>query len=105
MIWGPGIVAVGCIWVGPGVGSCCAGADLDEVVGEDSVSAPGSGAGDAGEFGAVPAVAAFDVVDTSFGSGPLFDFFAERSPVLELAARGAGFTLAGDGHGTYAEFG
>jgi hypothetical protein len=39
--------------------SCGEGADLDEVVGEDAVSAPGSGSDDAGEFGAVPAVAAF----------------------------------------------
>jgi hypothetical protein len=48
--------AVGCGSVSV---SCCEGADLDEVVSEDAVSAPGSGSADAGEFGAVPAVAAF----------------------------------------------
>jgi hypothetical protein len=38
--------------------SCRGGADLDEVVGEDAASTPGSGSVDAGEFGAVRAVAA-----------------------------------------------
>lgn len=71
-------------------GECSA---LDRVVGEDAVSAPGSGAGDGGEFGAVPAVAAFDVVDPAFGSGSPFDLVAEGSSVFELAARGAGFLL------------
>lgn len=37
--------------------SCGEGTDLDEVVGEDAVSAPGTDAIEAGEFGAVPAVA------------------------------------------------
>jgi hypothetical protein len=60
-------VAAGCaagaavVWF-----SCGEGADLDEVVGEDAVSAPDSGAVDAGEFGAVPAEAAFEVVDPPF---------------------------------------
>src|SRR3979490_485061 len=76
--------------------SCCEGADLDEVVGEDAVSAPGSGAVDAGEFGAVPAVASFDVVDPSFGSGPPFDFLAEGSPVFEFAAGRDGFGCSAD---------
>jgi hypothetical protein len=67
--------------------SGCEGADLDEVVGEDAVSAPGSGSVEAGEFGAVPAVAAFDVVDPSFGPGAPFELLAEGSPVFELAAR------------------
>src|SRR3979490_136506 len=83
--------------------SCCEGADFDEIVGEDAVSAPGSGASDAGEFGAVPAVASFDVVDSSFGSGPPFDFLAEGSPVFELAARRGWFTGARDRHTAHAE--
>src|SRR5258707_12895193 len=83
--------------------SCCEVADLDEVVGEDAVSAPGSGSVDPGEFGAVPAVASFDVVDPSFASGPPFHLVAEGAPVFELAARRAGFTRAGDRHGAYAE--
>ena len=45
--------------------SRCEGADLDEVVGEDAVSAPGSRTLDAGQFGAVPAEASFEVVDSS----------------------------------------
>jgi hypothetical protein len=43
------------------------------------------------------------VVDSSFGSGPPFDLVAEGSAVLELAAGGAGFALAGDGDGADAE--
>ncbi len=75
--------------------SCCEGADLDEVVGEDAVSAPGSGSVDAGEFGAVPAVAALEVVDTAFGSGAPFDLLAEGSPVFECTALRGGFALRG----------
>ena len=47
--------------------SCGQDTDFDEVVGEDPVSAPGPDAVDAGEFGAVPAVASLEVVDPSFG--------------------------------------
>src|SRR5271166_5839383 len=83
--------------------SCCQGADLDEVVGEDAVSAPGSGSVDAGEFGAVPAVSALDVVDPSFAPGAPFDLLAEGSPVFELAARRSGFALARDRHAAHAE--
>jgi hypothetical protein len=46
--------------------SCSERADLDEVVGQDAVSAPGASAIDAGELGSVPAVAAFEVVDSAF---------------------------------------
>lgn len=72
-------------------------------MGEDAVSAPGSGAGDAGEFGAVPAVAALEVVDASFGSGSPFDLVAECPSVFECAAGGAGFALAWDGHVAHPE--
>ena len=47
--------------------SCGQDIDFDEVVGEDAMSAPGSGAVDAGEMGAVPSVASLEVVDSSFG--------------------------------------
>ena len=90
------------MWSGDRV-SCCEGADLDEVVCEDAVSAPGSGSVDAGEFGAVPAVASFDVVDPSFGSGPPFDFVAEGAPVFEFAAGGAGFACSRNRHVAHAE--
>ena len=92
------LVAAGAVWV-----SCCEGTDLDEVVGEDAVSAPGSGAGDAGEFGAVPAVASFQVVDPSFGAGSPFDLVAESAPMFKLAARGAGFACAWNRHAAHGE--
>ena len=82
-------------------GSCCEGADFDQVVGEHAVSAPGSGSVDAGEFGAAPAVASFDVVDPSFGSGPPFHLVAEGSSVFELSARGTGFTRSWDRDATH----
>ena len=94
---------VGCclgVWVS---GSCCEGADFDQVVGEDAVSAPGSGCVDAGEFGAAPAVASFAVVDPSFGSGAPFHLVAEGSSVFELAARGTGFTRSWDRDATHSE--
>ena len=58
---------------------------------------------DAGEFGALPAVASFDVVDPSFGSGPPFDFVAEGAPVFEFAAAGAGFGCSRNRHAAHAE--
>ena len=45
-----------------------------------------SGALDAGEMGAVPAEASFEVADPPFGSGWLFDLVAECSLVLVLVA-------------------
>jgi hypothetical protein len=72
-------------------------------VGEDAVSAPGSGAVDAGEFGAVPAVASLEVVDSSFGSGSPFDFVAEGSSVLKCAAGRAWFAGSRNGHAAHAE--
>src|SRR3979490_114392 len=83
--------------------SCGEGADFDEVVGEDAVSAPGSGSVDAGEFGAVPAVAAFDVVDPTLRSGPPFHLLAEGASVFELAARRARFSRSWDRDAAYAE--
>jgi hypothetical protein len=68
---------------------------VTKVVGEDAVAAPGSGAIDAGGFGAVPAVAAFEVIDSAFGSGPPFDLVAEGSPVFKFAAAALGLLLRG----------
>jgi hypothetical protein len=62
---------------GSGALLCSEGADLDQVVGEYAMSVPGLGTRDAGEFGAVPAVASFEVADSSFGSGSPFDLVAE----------------------------
>src|SRR5271165_6273802 len=96
--WRSGAARAARVWV-----SCGEGSDLDEVVSEDAVSAPGSGAVDAGEFGAVPAVASFDVVDPSFGSGPPFDLVAEGSPLFELAAPSSRFALARDRYAAHTE--
>jgi hypothetical protein len=70
---------------------------------EYAVPAPGSGAFDAGEFGAAPAVASFEVVDPAFGSRSPFDLGAEGPPVFELAAGGTWFALARDCHASDAE--
>ena len=71
-------------------------------MGEDTVSVPGSGAFDAGELGAVPAVASFEVVNAGFGSGTPFDLVAEGSSVFELAAGGARFASARNRDAAYA---
>src|SRR5215218_1463667 len=70
-------------------------ADLDEVVGEDAVPAPGSGAGEAVHSCAIQPVVAFRAADASFAAGPPADHLAERSTVLDLAARRARSALAG----------
>src|SRR5262249_22658331 len=67
------------------------------------MSAPGSGALDAGELGAVPAVAAFEVVDPSFGAGAPFDLVAEGSSVCELSAGGGRSVSAWDRHAALPE--
>ena len=65
-----------------GEGSAGESSDLAEVVGEDAVSAPDSGPADPDEFGAVPAVAACDVVDPALAAGAPLDPLAERSAVF-----------------------
>ena len=44
------------------------------------------------------AVASFQVVDPSFGSGSPFDLVAEGVPMFKLEARGAGFACAWNRH-------
>src|SRR3954462_2821283 len=73
--------------------SCDEPADLDEVVGEDAVPAPGSGAGEAVHAGAVQPEVAFRAADRSFAAGSPADHRGERPPVLDLAAGGAGSAL------------
>src|SRR5215813_2661387 len=77
--------------------SCGQGADLDEVVGEYSVSAPGSDSRQGGQLGAVPSVASFEVVDTTFTSGPPFDLGAEGFSVLVFPPCSSGRTGPRDG--------
>jgi hypothetical protein len=57
------------------------GADLDQVVGEYPVSAPDRGSVPAVEEGAVPAVAALEVADPAFASGPPLDQQDGKPPV------------------------
>ena len=83
---------------------CGQGADLDEVMGEYSVAAPGSGPGEGGQLSAVPSVAAFEVVDSAFTSGSPFDLGAESFSMFELPAGGTGFTGARDRDVAYPEF-
>jgi hypothetical protein len=83
----------------------CQGGDFDEVVGEDAVSAPGSGAGEGGQAGAVPAVAVFEVADAAFASGAPFDESAEGWALFGLPAVGAGGAFTGDGDVADAEIG
>src|SRR4051795_11714738 len=83
--------------------SCRQCADLGEVVGEDAVSAPDPGAGEAVEHGAVPAGAPFEVGDATFAAGAPFDQGAEGSSVLGLAAGRSGLALAGNGDGAHTE--
>src|SRR6266542_3903669 len=77
-------------WVGvsSGAGRSSFGqsADLGEVVGEDAVSAPGAGAGEPVEEGAIPAGPAFEVGDAAFAAGAPFDETAEGWPVFDGAA-------------------
>jgi hypothetical protein len=47
--------------------SCGRDTVFDDVVGEDAMSAPGSGAVDDGEVAAVPSVASLEMVDSFFG--------------------------------------
>lgn len=53
------------------------GGDLYQVVGQDAVSAPGSGTGQAVQAGAVPAVSVLEVADASFAAGAPLDQFAK----------------------------
>jgi len=62
--------------------------DLDEVVVEDAVPAPGSSPVDAVGAGAVESEVAFRAADPSFATGPPSDHLFERSPVLDLASCG-----------------
>jgi hypothetical protein len=66
--------------------SCRQDADLAEVVGEDPVSAPDPGSGEAVKQGAVPAGSAFEVRDAAFAAGAPLDQTAEGWPVFDGAA-------------------
>ena len=79
--------------------------DLDGVVCEDAQAAPGLGAGQVIEAGAVEAVATLEVGDASLAAGAPLDQAAEAAAVLVLAAGLGGLALAGNHHGAHAEVG
>src|SRR6516225_5833855 len=76
-------------------GSRGEGTDLDQVVGQDAVPGPDSGALGAVDAGAVPAVATLEGADAAFTSGAPLDCSSEHAPVfLGLPGR-AGFAFTG----------
>jgi Group II intron, maturase-specific domain len=79
-----------------GFGSAGQCADLDQVVGENPVSAPDPGAVDAAELAAIPSVSALECADAAFGSGAPLDQSPEGSSMLELAPGRGRFSLARD---------
>lgn len=64
--------------------------ELDEVVGEHAVGAPGAGAGVAAQSGATPRPVAFAVGDASFASGSPLDRFDEVVGVLDAGSHRGG---------------
>lgn len=96
---GRGRVGGGCLGgdlSGGGVDQC---GDLDGVVGEYAQAAPGLGAAEAVEQGAVEAVLTLQVGDPAFAAGPLLDELAETAAVFGGAPGLAGLALAGDRDG------
>ena len=71
------------------------GTDLDEVVGQDAVPGPDSGAFGAVDAGAIPAVATLEGADAAFTSGAPLDCSPEGWPVFLGLAGLAGFAFAG----------
>ena len=79
--------------------------DLDEVVGEDSLPAPGFRSLKAVHAGAVPAVRTFEGADAAFGSGSPLDGSAEGSASFQLLSGQAGPPFPGNGDGANTEAG
>jgi len=89
-----------------GVGrSAGEGGDLDRVVPEHAPAAPGAGAGEAAEAGAVPAVLTFQGGDSAFGAGAPFDECDEVIGRFDRSAGLAGLALSEDGDKVDTEFG
>lgn len=85
--------------------SCGQGTDLGQVVGGHTVSGPDPGALGAVDAGAVPAVSAFEVANSSFAAGSPFDGAAEGFSVFDGASRLRGFAFTRDDHVGDAEVG
>src|ERR1700756_5255025 len=75
--------------------SCGEGADLDQVVGEDSVSGPDPGAFEAVDAGQIPAISAFETADAAFRPGSPFHGAAEGFSMFFGASGRRGFASAG----------
>src|SRR5689334_15122977 len=67
------------------------------------MSAPGTGAGQPVQEGAVPAGSALEVGDAAFAAGAPLDQGAEGSSALDGLTGWAGWSLAGDDNGPHAE--
>src|SRR3954453_15770902 len=72
------------------------GADLGQVVGQDSLPGPGPGSFGAVQARAVPPVLPLEGADPAFAAGPPLDSAAERGPPFGGLAGLAGFALARD---------
>src|SRR5215213_6653831 len=79
------------------------GGDLHEVVGEDSLSAPGGGAVAARDAAAGPAVAVFEVADAAFAAGSPLDEPAEAWAVFGGPPGRAGLPFSRYGDGSHAD--
>src|SRR3954451_23064416 len=77
--------------------------DLDQVVGQDSVSGPDPGPVEVIEAGAVPPVLPFEGADPGLATGAPLHGSAERPAMFVGLAGLAGSALAGDHHGPHAE--
>jgi hypothetical protein len=71
-------------------------ADLNQVVGEDSVSDPDPGTFSGVDHGSVPPVAAFQGADPSFAAGAPFHVSSERSLSFLGLSGFTGSTFAGN---------
>ena len=80
----------------PGVRSAGQGADLDQVVGQDSVSDPDPCAFGGVDPAAVPSIAAFQAADPAFASGSPFQVPPECLPVFLCLPGFGGSAFAGD---------
>src|SRR5918994_4676389 len=76
------------------------GADLDQVVGEDSVSDPDPGAFGGVDPGSVPSIAAFEGADPAFAAGPPFHVSPKRSSVF-LGLPGLGWSASAGDDGVF----
>src|SRR5262245_18393811 len=85
----PGVGGVGCGWLSGGQG-----ADFDQVVGQDAVSAPGGDAVESVNVAACPAESVLDAADASFAAGAPLDQSPQGACVFLSLAGGGWFAIA-----------